>query len=687
MVMADPRSLHPRDVPTSEPGMADLDLRPGAVVCEQWRVERELGRGGFGVVFAARDLHLGDTHALKVLDPTLAAKDKIVERFRREVLVMRKLTHPHVARVFDYREDPDRHLALISMEYIPGPSLRELIALAKREGKQIPIPVALAILAQTLAALEAAHEQGVIHRDVKPGNILLAGGGLGALLGNREEGPQVKLVDFGIASLLDRSGTYQHSRPLGTVAYAAPELLTDPPAQVTTAADVYGAGAVAYELLTRELPLGHGSPPSQLCTEAPHGLDEFLFRLLHRWAPARPTASAARPEAEALRAAALDGQHRGARPQPAASQDAGDEAGRSTARPARWLSRQLLPLLLVLSVAVILGPGGGNLPSAPTSADPPSEADAAPWVAGGSHLSGAAVRSVVIDPRDPDTIYAGTAAGEVFRSTNGGEQWDCVTRDLLRKRIHALAVDPRSPGILYAGTAGGVFQSTDGGTRWQALSLSVRRRHVHCLAIDPRNPGILYAGAAGGVFKTTNGGGSWKAAHRGISKSNVTALAIDSARSAVYAGTTNGVFKSTDGGDRWRLVETGLSEKFVQSLAIDPGPPSVLYAGTWGGGVFASTDGGESWTGFNSGLVEESVSKVFALAVDPGPPSTLYAGTSRGIYTHTTADRAWVRLSCNPRGKHKDILALAIGSMPSPTLYAGTRDGLYQCEKSDRRRR
>ncbi|MCP4661768.1 MAG: protein kinase [bacterium] len=669
-------------MPTTEQGPADLDLRPGTILCEQWRVERELGRGGFGVVFAAEDLHLGDTHALKVLDPAMAAKEKIVERFRREVLVMRKLTHPHVARVFDYREDPDHHLALISMEYIPGPSLRDLIALAKREGKQIPVPIALAVLAQTLAALAAAHDQGVIHRDVKPGNILLAGSDLEELIENREQDPQVKLVDFGIASLLDRSGGYHYSRPLGTVAYAAPELLTDPPAKVTTAADVYGAGAVAYELLTQELPLGHGSPPSQLCAQAPVGLDEFLFGLLHRSASQRPTASGARSEAESLRTAAIAGGQ-----VDAAETQHGEQAdGRTAPRPARFLMRQLLPVLLVLSLAVILGPGRPDPVPVPRSG-PASEAGSAEWVARGSHLSGGTVRTLVIDPLDPSTVYAGTAEGEVLKSINGGEAWDSATSGLPRKRVHALAVDPETPDILYAGTSGGVFESTNGAASWRALDLGVPRKHVHALAMDHQHPGTLYAGTSGGVFRSTNAGRSWKAVTRGMSRSNVTALAIDAATSTVYAGTSGGVFKSTDRGDHWSLVETGLTESFVQSLAVDPGPPSALYAGTWGGGVFASTDGGENWTAFNTGLVEESVSKVFSLAVDSGPPSVLYAGTSRGIFTHAKTDGKWLRLSCSPGRGHKDILALAVDSMHFPILYAGTRDGLFQCEMPDRRHR
>ena len=168
-------SARPLGGRTEPPRLADLDLAPGNVLFDQWRITRELGRGGFGAVFAAEELHLGEIHAIKVLDPAMVARDELLARFRREVSLMRKLVHPRIVRVFDYREDLTQHLALISMEYVEGCALRDVLALAKQRNQPIPVTFALTVLQQTLEALVQAHGQGVIHRDVTPGNILLAG--------------------------------------------------------------------------------------------------------------------------------------------------------------------------------------------------------------------------------------------------------------------------------------------------------------------------------------------------------------------------------------------------------------------------------------------------------------------------------------------------------------------------------
>ena len=265
------------------PSLVELDLAPGTVLFDQWTITRELGRGGFGAVFAAEELHLGEIHAVKVLDPAMVARDELLARFRREVSLMRKLVHPRIVRVFDYREDLTQHLALISMEYVEGCALRDVLALAKQRNQPIPVTFALTVLQQTLEALVQAHGQGVIHRDVTPGNILLAGGNAEQLLtGDRD--PKVKLVDFGIAGLVEKSELSQKSRVLGTAAYVAPEVLDDT-SDITPAADVYGAGAVVYELLTGKPPLVTGHEPARQLREE---LSEGASALVMACVAARP---------------------------------------------------------------------------------------------------------------------------------------------------------------------------------------------------------------------------------------------------------------------------------------------------------------------------------------------------------------------------------------------------------------
>ncbi|MCP4659754.1 MAG: serine/threonine protein kinase, partial [bacterium] len=273
------------------PTLADLDLKPGTILFDQWQIVRETGRGGFGAVFEAEELNLGETQAVKVLAPSMVAQDALLARFRREVTLMRKLVHPHIGRVYDYREDLGQHLALISMEFIAGGTVRDLNAFAGEWKKSIPLPLALAILTQTLEALAAAHAQGVIHRDVKPGNILLAGGTPEEFFLDPLRDPGVKLIDFGIAGQVECPEPSDRSLVLGTVAYVAPELVGSS-AEVTQGADVYGAGAVAYELVTGELPLGRFDAPSELREGLPEGLEEMLLALLSRRLKERPAAPA-----------------------------------------------------------------------------------------------------------------------------------------------------------------------------------------------------------------------------------------------------------------------------------------------------------------------------------------------------------------------------------------------------------
>ena len=280
-------------VRTTIPSLADLTLEPGVELLGQWRIGRELGRGGFGAVFEAEELHLGETQAVKVLDPAMVAREELLARFRREVQVMRRLVHPHIVRVYDYREDLDEHLALISMEYVPGGTVKDLMGISRESGDPVPVVLALRILAQVLEALVEAHGQEVVHRDVTPGNILLAGASARELLADPAQDPRAKLVDFGIAGLVERSELSQKSRVLGTAAYVAPEVL-NPSAPVTPAADVYGLGAVVYELLTGTAPLGRFADPSAERPELGGEVDELLLGLLDPKPDRRPSAPVAR---------------------------------------------------------------------------------------------------------------------------------------------------------------------------------------------------------------------------------------------------------------------------------------------------------------------------------------------------------------------------------------------------------
>ena len=287
---------------TEPPSLSSVEMQPGSVLLSQWEIKRELGRGGFGTVYMVDDLLLKSVLAVKILDPLKVARKDLLTRFQREVNVTRQLVHPRIVRVYDYRQDLQQNLALVSMEYLQGHSIRDLNAHKRKLDRRIPPPLVLSIIEQTLEALVAAHAQKVIHRDVTPGNIFLVGVNLDDLFGDARADPNVKLLDFGIAALAERTELSSQSKALGTAAYVAPEVLDmNSGDQLTSAVDVYSAGAVAYELLTGRLALGNYESPSVLRKGLPAELDCLLQRLLDRNPSRRPTATEALDGFRALR--------------------------------------------------------------------------------------------------------------------------------------------------------------------------------------------------------------------------------------------------------------------------------------------------------------------------------------------------------------------------------------------------
>ena len=298
------------------------------------------------------------------------------------------------------------------------------------------------------------------------------------------------------------------------------------------------------------------------------------------------------------------------------------------------------------------------------------------------------VRALVVDPTTPTTLYAGTYDG-VFKSTDSAGTWVQANTGLTYRGVDALILDPTTPTTLYAGTfGGGVFKSTDSGGMWAEVNAGLTNvgLSVYALAIDPSKPHTLYAGTfGGGVFKSTDSGGSWAAINVGLVNLNAPALAIDpSTPATLYAGTHQGVFKSTDAGGTWAPSNAGLKDQgqILYALGIDPSTPSMLYAGTLGG-VFKSIDSGATWTAANAGLTDQ-FAQVFA--INPANPATLYAGTSTlygrgGIFKSADSGGTWAAANTGLARPH--VLALAINPANHATLYAGTQDaGVFKSTDS-----
>ncbi|MGW3679972.1 serine/threonine-protein kinase [Streptomyces prasinus] len=206
-----------------------------------YRIEHEIGRGGTAVVYRARDLRLDRTVALKLLAPELARNDVFRRRFTHESRIAAALDHPHIVPVFEAGEE--NGILYIAMRYVEGSDLRRLL---DREGP-LPFRTALRIAVQVASALDAAHEHGLVHRDVKPGNILVARGT------DSDHPEHVYLTDFGLTKKsLSLTGFTTVGQFVGTLDYVAPEQISGRP--VDARCDVYGLACVVHETLA-------GHPP------------------------------------------------------------------------------------------------------------------------------------------------------------------------------------------------------------------------------------------------------------------------------------------------------------------------------------------------------------------------------------------------------------------------------------------
>jgi serine/threonine protein kinase len=247
-------------------------------------VERTLGHGGMSAVYLARDAELERPVALKVLDQALALDESFARRFRREAQIAAQLAHPNIVQIYDTGED-DRRLFIV-MEYVAGEGLDRVV---EREGKLEPKRVA-EIGVQACAALQAAHERGVVHRDVKPANLLLRPDGV------------LKVVDFGIARPAQATQLTQAGTILGTLNYLAPEQAAGE--DVTHAADVYSLGVVLYELYTGRPPRRFESlaqlagaheepvtPVGDVSSDVPPEAEEAVMRCLARNPGYRPSSA------------------------------------------------------------------------------------------------------------------------------------------------------------------------------------------------------------------------------------------------------------------------------------------------------------------------------------------------------------------------------------------------------------
>jgi HAMP domain-containing protein/predicted Ser/Thr protein kinase len=281
--------------PTPRPSALGISLMPGQTLSNRYDIKEVLGAGGMGMVFRAWDRELQESVAIKTLKPEVMDASSI-ERFKQEIRLARKIAHRNVVRNYDLGESDG--MLYITMEYVEGTSLEKLI----RQRGKLPIGVAMTIGKQLLRALEAAHEMGVIHRDVKPQNIVVDPTG------------SVKVMDFGIARLAEskqqeQKGLTAAGSVIGTPQYMSPEQLMA--SDIDARADLYAAGAVIFECLTGRVvfeadnmamlilaQIEQPAPdPRTLNPAVPHDLSLVILKALEKTREARWASAAAFCEA------------------------------------------------------------------------------------------------------------------------------------------------------------------------------------------------------------------------------------------------------------------------------------------------------------------------------------------------------------------------------------------------------
>jgi eukaryotic-like serine/threonine-protein kinase len=259
-------------------------VSPPTEVAGRYVLGRRLGAGGMSTVFIANDTVLERPVAVKLLAEHLADDEAFVYRFRREALSAARLQHPNIVQVFDSGQDPNTHRHYIVMEYVDGPSAADML----RERKRLELAETVALVRDACHGLDYAHRAGVVHRDVKPGNLLYA-----------EEMAATKLADFGIAKAAEQTRITQVGSVLGTAAYLSPEQARGEEAGPPS--DIYSLGVCAYQFLTGRLPHEYASltelalkqqqdpvdPITDYRPEVPPELDEAVRVALERDPDAR----------------------------------------------------------------------------------------------------------------------------------------------------------------------------------------------------------------------------------------------------------------------------------------------------------------------------------------------------------------------------------------------------------------
>jgi serine/threonine protein kinase/photosystem II stability/assembly factor-like uncharacterized protein len=560
-----------------------------------FEVLEELGRGGMGVVYKARQKSLGRVVALKMLLSGPFADAEDLARLRVEAESIARLQHPNIVHVYDIGEE--KGWTFISLEFLDGGNLARAL-----DGRPWPVERAVRLIETLARAVHAAHQRGVIHRDLKPANVLLTADG------------SPKITDFGLAKRLDAG--IAHTRTgaiMGTPCYMAPEQAEGRSKDVGPATDVYALGAIFYELLAGRPPFQADSsfdvmtkvvqeepaPLRRLRPEVPAAVEQVCLTCLQKDPGRRyPTALAL---ADAVRDSLTS--------TPPAVLTRG-----TTRRRAMWPALIGAGLVLLGGAGLLAHrywPGNETRVGRPESADgtaPPTSAAAKrPAVAPPAAAPSWSILTVGRDDEKFDRIAfpsrtVGYAASRqaVYKTADGGRTWTAA--GLTGGRVHVLAFQDEHTGWL--GTDR-LRQTTDGGTTWTAVPLpGGPLTAVTALAVGPDGTMLAGGSAADGrlvLFRRPSATPAWEPvdltghpAHRTWYVGEIAFRGPQAAAAAFFRGSSDGgaLLATTDGGRSWAVQHTADEDLYrVRFADADHG----WLAGNRGT-LWRTTDGGGHWS-------------------------------------------------------------------------------------------
>jgi photosystem II stability/assembly factor-like uncharacterized protein len=338
-----------------------------------------------------------------------------------------------------------------------------------------------------------------------------------------------------------------------------------------------------------------------------------------------------------------------------------------------------LPKLVLLAVLLFIVPlkftalgSSGDTPD--SLADPGKYSD--DWRANGP--PGGDVRSLVVDPSNPDRFYLGTLDAQLYTSADGGKSWELLYNFNKPKLfVDHIIVDPRDPRTLYVAAhrhkeSGGFFKSTDGGHRWRE-SPELKAEALHSLTQSESNPNVLITGTFNGMFRSDNSGDTWQQlpTYNTPGLVHVESLAIDPRTpNTIYAGTWYLPYKSNDGGQTWRSIKNGIiDDSDIFAIDIDPRDPNHVIASACSG-IYETKNGGEQWSKVQ-GIPSQS-RRTRAIVQHPSIAGLVFAGTTEGFWLSNRggADGSWMVTT----SRQLEVNSITIHPSRPQTIYIGTNN-------------